>query len=1247
MKSSTIFTLTHAQGAERKYRALDGTTGSNTCVADTGYVSGSAWGMMAILLSGHTENEAWQVVNLVDQQNVFLASVAVLGATSREHAANTALRTFNGDVGGTATANHYDVIDAPTFVLKRLLDLESRANYKARVTQEEISKLFARLTNKPVVWDGDELKSHSCSGRLVSDMISNDYYGELTTKVDADSIQSELMQGAEIGQYDAIVSQVSRLDALSNRIMIAMDRAANEVKPAKVTKSDPFKKHGVVNVMQTYDLSDGQKITIVYHNPDSTPTRLDAKDILTSWKFLLNKRDVTAVLQPKSGKDLNINELAKRMMKIAEANSARFVRNEERKAMAEKALTELDAIEQEKRATIAALEQEIADLQAQLDKPLGEGVASAETGTITGSNQDPQIAKYNLNVNADGDIVNKQGEGFSSRSITQRLVSNYNLEGYVPKRTAAGYVLHRFNDTYFKETGKILVGNPQISDTIMTGIPRLIFERFGRDFVVTETDVIGRDRFETVDLISRLSIAEAGEDGNDKFFFSSVMEAYRQTSKALDGLSNEQFNATKLAKTPESDYTTSVLMAKGELDQPIDHRKKKAIQAAEDKKAAQAAELDQLRNADGKLNPLSDNAMERVRAIEEMNFDELLAFQPDFVKFMNKNKSEAELEQLAKDRQYQLIKATAENSTGPDYLKANQLLYPTLKAQVEELANDPDATAYAVKMEQMEKVKKLLQENGLIAEEPSTTPTPESTRYDINNPNPRRRKKVGMIRLTLRPDGLYDVMLQQGTVGGEYVGEVAGIKSWLSTRMQSMGDAIDGVSSWEKVAMQLSLTSGEDLLGIKQFAEPEPVKDPAPAPSRDDSVAKSFKRSAEALIQEPKVDNISLGGKQYNSKVKALIDLSLTMAELNNGHEALEVADELQHLLNQNSDLRKFSVRMPRLDRVTAGKTANKVKRLNKSFSEAGSSLKVVTSKDTITLASGDRDFKRVPIYTGNPSDDKPFYVLQADQAEAGAEYSDLISAVVDYLNEDPAVQRKIVLFGHDNQVIDSASRQLSFALKEKFQAIYEQALKKQADYRAKKAQAASAGNGGQEPLDHGILNVPLDKRGGGSLDSQIDKGLKEQAQAEQDQRDATIAKNKDLQVEAKAMFETLTNEEIQHYADKAEIALGEAKTELKGMAHFNPEKAIQVYTALKDVVAKPAEDPENTPEVVEVNPDEHWLDQVIDGSVDLTALNMDDFEAVAMKYADNPDSPIYAKLEQALTLITQAKMEKAKGVAA
>lgn len=738
MKSNSIFTVTHRQGDERVYRAQDGTKGTLKCVCDVGYIAGNAWNMLAIVLPGFTDNEAWYVVNLVDQQNVFLASVAVLGATSAEHAVNMSLRTFNGDFCGVATASPYDVPEAQAFVLKRLLDNEARAMFKSRVNYEELAKIRNRLTLVPAVWNGSsDIVSHKNVGELVSDIARNDYNSELVTQVSPAIIQSEVMQGSETDQYDSIVTQVSRLDTWSKRIMLAMGEAADKVKPVNVTTTDPFKKNGVVNVAQIYELSDGQTLTIVYHNPDSTPARLDAKDILTSWKFLLNKRDVTAVLQPKSGKDVNVNDLAKRILKIAEANSARFIRNQERKAGAQQALDELDKIEQEKRDLLASLIQEIAELQRQLDEPIGSFAADESKGTISGSNDDPQIAQNGLNVDQNGDIVNKQGEPFSARSITQRIITNSNLVGYVPKRTPKGYVLHRLDEPYFKENGAIIVGNPKYSNAVMKGVPKLMFERFGRTFVVVEIEGLGQKRFETIDLISRLSIPAKDEK---TFFFDSIMNAYKETSSALDGFTEDNFNNTALAKAHEPDYTTAVLMTEGKLPQPYQIIEEKTQKAKDDKAAALNEELDKLRDENGKLNPLSDNPQERVKAIEEMSFNELLAFQPDFAKFLNKDLAGDELDKAVNDRQFEIITQTASDSNSKDYIAANQMLYPLLKAKVDSMVNDSNQNAYLVQLERLNKVKQVLQEQGISVDDPQHNTTgdvsPEINQEQNMNENP-------------------------------------------------------------------------------------------------------------------------------------------------------------------------------------------------------------------------------------------------------------------------------------------------------------------------------------------------------------------------------------------------------------------------------------------------------------------------------------------------------------------------------
>ena len=105
------------------------------------------------------------------------------------------------------------------------------------------------------------------------------------------------------------------------------------------------------------------------------------------------------------------------------------------------------------------------------------------------------------------------------------------------------------------------------------------------------------------------------------------------------------------------------------------------------------------------------------------------------------------------------------------------------------------------------------------------------------------------------------------------------------------------------------------------------------------------------------------------------------------------------------------------------------------------------------------------------------------------------------------------------------------------------------------------------QPLDHGTLNVPLAKRG--NIDNQLDRYKKEQAAVENKKREIRNSEHVDAKSVAKPMFDTLSSDHIKVYADKAGIKPSEAKKELKSMAHWQPEKAVKVFEALKAVKAE------------------------------------------------------------------------------
>ncbi|MGZ8942623.1 MAG: defense against restriction DarA-related protein, partial [Methylobacter sp.] len=169
-----------------------------------------------------------------------------------------------------------------------------------------------------------------------------------------------LEEADEILLFDALVSTYARLERKMSALKSVMERAGGEVKPVAMQISDPFKQNGVAQVAVIYELSDGQTVSVYFHNPDVTPQRIAPADELISWRWLLNKRDITLVVAPERGQDLNVNTVASRIMQLATKNSPAFQRANARRAERMKQIEEL-------KAEIAGLEKELASAQSELE----------------------------------------------------------------------------------------------------------------------------------------------------------------------------------------------------------------------------------------------------------------------------------------------------------------------------------------------------------------------------------------------------------------------------------------------------------------------------------------------------------------------------------------------------------------------------------------------------------------------------------------------------------------------------------------------------------------------------------------------------------------------------------------------------------------------------------------------------------------------------------------------------------------
>lgn len=154
--------------------------------------------------------------------------------------------------------------------------------------------------------------------------------------------------------FDALVTPYSRLERKVSQLQMVMDKAVLGINTISKQMSEPFKQNGNVQVAVIYELSDGQTVTVMFHNPDSTPTKLAASDEMISWKWMLNKKDITIVVAPENGKDLAVREVGRRIMKLALKNSAAFARINKKRA--------------ETLETIAALGTECESLEARLNQ---------------------------------------------------------------------------------------------------------------------------------------------------------------------------------------------------------------------------------------------------------------------------------------------------------------------------------------------------------------------------------------------------------------------------------------------------------------------------------------------------------------------------------------------------------------------------------------------------------------------------------------------------------------------------------------------------------------------------------------------------------------------------------------------------------------------------------------------------------------------------------------------------------------
>jgi hypothetical protein len=314
--------------------------------------------------------------------------------------------------------------------LKQLKGWLKNGNMQKPLLPENLPIAGFETMNKRVRWGSDNLPENMTLDQVHYEMRRADADDKLLF----DSVSMADIYGDDDQQvltFDSLSVPFAQIERKARQIKIALDRAGSSLKTLESTVdspspqiSEPIKKNGAIHIAVLFELTDGQTITIFFYNPDNDPSKLKPNDTMLAWKWLLNKKDITIVVAPERGKDLEPREVAMRVMKLAEKNSAAFTKANVNRA--------------EKMKAIADLNGEIGQLESELKLKQGEYEAvkadyedwqvkkAMNPVQPIGQNPDPQNQEIdpatlaNLNAASISAAIKKKAIAFFERNPTTK-----------------------------------------------------------------------------------------------------------------------------------------------------------------------------------------------------------------------------------------------------------------------------------------------------------------------------------------------------------------------------------------------------------------------------------------------------------------------------------------------------------------------------------------------------------------------------------------------------------------------------------------------------------------------------------------------------------------------------------------------------------------------------------------------------------------------------------------------------------
>lgn len=363
--------IENPRGSVREWRAADGTSGGNLMKFHYGYIAGTLGNdgdELDVFIGPTPEAGRAYVVNQNRTDGSgFDEHKIMLGFPDQRTAVAGYMSNYTAPWPGFGSAIACSIDQLKWWI--------ANGNKSRPLTQDQLPYEGTDDTMEKVIWDSaaplTPLRS-TLDAVLYGIRLHDAADGLL---YDAVSIADVLGDADGVLTFDALVIPLARLEQRMGIMQKVMDRTGRAVKVAAMQVSDPFTQRGTTNVAVIYELTDGQTVSVFFHNPDVTPKKILPGDDLVSWKWMLNKKDITVAVAPEKGRDLEPRVVASRIMALAEKNSDRFIKANGKRAERMQTIAGLQTELDTKKATLADLEQQVEALQSARD---AEGLGDPE-----------------------------------------------------------------------------------------------------------------------------------------------------------------------------------------------------------------------------------------------------------------------------------------------------------------------------------------------------------------------------------------------------------------------------------------------------------------------------------------------------------------------------------------------------------------------------------------------------------------------------------------------------------------------------------------------------------------------------------------------------------------------------------------------------------------------------------------------------------------------------------------------------